>query len=427
VILPTRRLLLLFAGASVLFLWSSLAAVVADLAIVVAVLLDTRLTGDVQVRRETPARMARGATASIGLELRNPTTDELGVEWTDDLPPGLERLGGDESVRTVPAGGRARADYRVRAVGRGDQRLGPVHLRTRGLLGLHVRSRIHPVRDTIRVQPGVLEMRRSRLLGIRHRLRAAGLRNVRQLGEGRAFESLRPYVRGDDPRAIDWKATARRRDVLVRQYEAERSQNVILTLDLGRRMMERVGDAERLDHALTAALMLADVASAHGDRVGILGFADTVQQFLPPRKVPLSRVADSLAQVRPRAIEPNYPLAFAFLARQVRRRSLVVLFTDVVDPEASSAVLSELTRAAERHVVLVVALRNPALADWADAPAPDSAAAYRRAAAEEMIQARALALATARRKGVVIADVSPREAVTEVVNRYLAIKYRGRL
>lgn len=432
VFLPTRRLLLLLAAAALLFLWAPAAALAGDAVLLALALWDARVTGGaraVRVSRQAPGRVARGTSAPLDLVVRNPGPRPLAVRLVEDLPEGLEPdpdIGEKRALELEPAESR-RISRTVHAVGRGDVILGDVHLRVRGPLGLLWRAERVPGGERVRIQPGVLEMRRSRLLGLRHRMRAAGLRNVRQRGEGRAFESLRPYVQGDDPRAIDWKATARRRNVLVRQYEAERSQNVVLAVDAGRCMMERVGDAERLDHALSAALLLGDVAVSHGDRLGLLAFADTVQQFLPPARVPLPRVADALAGVRARAVEPNYPLAFSFLLRQVRRRSLVVFFSDVIDPDASGAVLTELTRAAARHVVLVVALRNPAVAAWADAPVEDEAGAYRRAAAEEMLQARTLALATLRRKGVLIADAAPEDAVTEVVNRYLEVKYRGRI
>jgi uncharacterized protein (DUF58 family) len=192
-------------------------------------------------------------------------------------------------------------------------------------------------------------------------------------------------------------------------------------------MLESLGDRERLDHALSSALLLADVAIAHGDRVGLLVFADTVQQFLPPRRQTLAGIADALASVRGRMAESNYPLAFSHLSRSVRRRSLVALFTDVIDQSASAALLAEITRSSERHLVLAVALRNPELAARADRPATTELAAYRRAAAEEMLRAREAALARLRRRGTLISDSEPAQVVTDVLNRYLDVKYRGLL
>src|SRR5690606_21399876 len=155
----------------------------------------------------------------------------------------------------------------------------------------------------------------------------------------------------------------------------------------------------RLDSALSAALLLAEVAAQHGDRVGLLVFSDRVDLFLPPSRAPLRHLAEPLADVQARLVEPDYPGAFAFLSRQLRRRSLVVLFTDVIDAQASAALLAHAGAATRRHLPLAVAIRNPALERVASAPAPDEAAVYRRAAAEELLQLRALALAIMRRAG----------------------------
>ncbi|HYR11908.1 MAG TPA: DUF58 domain-containing protein, partial [Longimicrobium sp.] len=264
-------------------------------------------------------------------------------------------------------------------------------------------------------------------LGLRNRLREAGFRAVRQRGEGGSFESLREYVRGDDPRTVDWKASARRGNLIVRQFELERRQNVMIAIDAGRLMTQKVGERERLDYALTAALLLADVARVHDDAVGLLVFSDKVEAFIPPARNSVSRLAEALGEVHARMVEPNYPAAFTYLSKQVRKRSLLVLFTDLIDPLASAAVVSQLSRAADRHLPLAVAIRNPDLEAAASLTATDEASVYRRAAAEELLQARAAALAAMQRAGVLVADTRPGDAVPAVVNRYLDVKRRGML
>lgn len=428
--LPTRRLLALLAGAAPLFLLSAPGALLADLLIVAAALADALRTTSgaaFPVRRSAPARLSLGAEAEVVLEIRNPTARRVRVRCTDDLPPALLRRGEDAWERTIPPGSTVRVPYRIRAEERGPTALGDVHLRVRGPGGLVWRQDRIPRSEAVVVHPGLRDVRRYRLLGQHHRQREAGARRARQRGEGGSFESLREYARGDDPRSLDWKATARRGVPMVRQWEAERSQNLLLAIDAGRRMMERIGDRERLDHALAAALLLAQVAERHGDRVGVLVFADRVLDFLPPRRGTLPRVAEILAAVQPRMVEPDYPAAFAHLARHLRRRSLVVVFSDVVDPLASAALLAHVGRAAARHLPLVVALRNPELDAAAAAPVKSEAEAFHRAAAEELLQARTAALAAAQRAGVLVADTAPQTAVTAVVDRYLEVKRRGLL
>jgi uncharacterized protein (DUF58 family) len=426
--LPARRLFVLLGLAAFLFLLDTRLALVLDALVLLVGTLDWMLTGGTRrpsASRRMPTRIARGANAGVQLDVVSTAPFATRVHLIDDLPPELERHEAVPFDFHLPARATAQLTYDVTATGRGDVVAGDIHMRVLGPLGMVWREVREQRADPVRIQPGVLEMHRYRLLGIHHRLRLAGIRNIRQRGAGHSFESLREYVRGDDPRGIDWKATARHGDLMVRQYEAERSQNVLLAIDAGRLMLQSLGDRERLDHALSAALLLADVAAVHGDRVGLFVFADRVQQFLPPRRASVPRIADALARVQPRMVEPNYPVAFAFLARQVIRRSLIVLFTDLIDAEASESLVTHVSRSAQRHLTLAVALRNPLLAARADAPATSEAEAYRRAAAEEMLQARARALATMRHAGVQVIDANPNALVTEVVNRYLDVKYRG--
>jgi uncharacterized protein (DUF58 family) len=429
-ILPTLRFLAIFAAASALFLLSWPVALAVDAVLVLLLLLDWRLAAPGQafaVSRAVPARISLGADAQVTVRLDNRTARRVRGRLTDDLPPLLRRLDPDEAAFDAPAGGEARVAYRVHAGRRGDAVLGDVHLRLAGPMGLAWRQERVPRTDAVRVVPGVLEVKRYRLLGLRNRLQEAGFRSVRRRGEGGQFESLRSYVRGDDPRSIDWKATARHGAPIVRQYEMERRQNVVIAVDAGRLMTQKVGEYERLDYALTAALLLADVAGVHDDAVGLLVFADQVMHFLPPARNSLSRLADALGRVHARMVEPNYPAAFTYLSQQVRRRSLVVLFTDVIDVNASSALVAQMGRAAHRHLPMAVAIRNPELEAVAALPGTDEPAVYRRAAAEELLQARAAALAAMQRAGVLIADTRPGDAVPAVVNRYLDVKRRGML
>ncbi|HST61958.1 MAG TPA: DUF58 domain-containing protein [Longimicrobium sp.] len=429
-LLPSGRWLALVAAASLLWLLSAPVALGVDVVLVVLLVLDAlAIPGPLQlaVARKTPARISLGASAEVEVRMDNRAGRRVRVRVTDDLPPLLERQGGDVTDTWLPAQREEGVRYTVKTLRRGDGVFGDVHLRVAGPLGLAWRQRRVPRADAVRVIPGVLEVKRYRLLGMRNRLREAGFRSVRQRGEGGAFESLREYARGDDPRTVDWKASARRGGLIVRQFEMERRQNVIIAIDAGRLMTQKVGERERLDYALTAALLLADVAGVHDDAVGLLVFSDQVEAFLPPARKSLSRLSEALGQVHARLVEPNYPAAFTYLAKQVRRRSLLVVFTDIIDPLASAAIVSQLSRAADRHLPLVVAIRNPDLEAAAALEPVDDAAVYRRAAAEELLQARAAALASMQRAGVLVADTRPGDAVPAVVNRYLDVKRRGML
>jgi uncharacterized protein (DUF58 family) len=428
--LPSRRLLAIIAVAAVLFAVSTPLALVADAFLLAAVVADALLAPGargLRVERRAPERISLGGTAEVRISVAGRTDRRVPLRVTDDLPQLLERDGPDVLEMELAGTREEKTGYTVRAARRGDAFYGDLHVRALGPMGLVWRqSRIRRA-DPLRVQPGVLEVKRYRLLGLRNRLQEAGFRTVRLRGEGGSFESLREYVRGDDPRNLDWKATARRGTPIVRQFEVERRQNVLIAIDAGRLMTQKVGERERIDYALSAALLLADVASLYGDQVGLLVFADRVQQYIPPSRTSLSRLADALGEVQARMVEPNYPAAFTYLAKHLRRRSLLVIFTDVIDAASSAALVAHLGRAANRHLPLAVALRNPDLETAAALAATDEAAVFRRAAAEELLQARAHALAAMQRTGVLVADARPQDAVPAVVNRYLDVKRRGLL
>jgi uncharacterized protein (DUF58 family) len=262
------------------------------------------------------------------------------------------------------------------------------------------------------------------------------VRQLRRRGGGSAVTALREYAPGDDPRRVDWKASARRDALVVREYGAEQGQTVVLAVDAGRLMTQLVGPGRsRFDAALDAALVLADVAARAGDRVGLLVFDDRVRAWVAPAAGAgaVARVREALVPVQPALREPDYAGAFRTLAERHRRRSLVVLFTDVVDARASRGLLAHAARGAARHLLLAVALRDESL----DAAARPNGAApgggdaggagglYASAAAEELLAARDEALARMRQAGVVVVDTPAGGMTAAVVNRYLELKARS--
>lgn len=446
---------MLLASASALFLWSVAVAVAADLLILAMAWLDGRRAALPRVVRRVPRAVLLGDQARVVVEVSNPGRRPVRILLTDDLDPRLERrddrseadrpehrgdkgyLGDNESAdgddweRGVRAelgeGSSARLTYRVRPRTRGFLWLGSVHVRSLGPWGLAWARTTVAAEDTLRVQPGAAGRFQSARHAVRRHLREAGPRPVRKRGEGREFESLREYAKGDDPRTIDWKASARHRGFVVRSYQAERHQNVVLAIDAGRHMRERVMDRERADFALAAAMMLAGRAKRCGDRVGTLVFDDRVRHASPPRRPDLARMADLLAGVETRLVEPNYPLAAATLARTFRKRSLVVLFCDVIDEAVSRALVASLSRVGRAHLPLAVAIRNPALEAAATRAPTTEAEAFQRAAAEEMSHARAVALERMRRSGVLVVDAPPGEAMSRTLEKYMEVKERGLL
>ncbi|HXT05167.1 MAG TPA: DUF58 domain-containing protein, partial [Casimicrobiaceae bacterium] len=238
------------------------------------------------------------------------------------------------------------------------------------------------------------------------------------------------YVVGDEPRRIDWKATARRGVLIAREYTVEQGQTVMLAIDCGRMMTQLEGEVPRFEYALSSAMLLADVATQSKDQVGALVFDDEIRAWAPPTrgKAALERVHNAIMPTAASMAEPDYAAAFRALGERQRKRSLVVFFTDVIDPRSSQAVIALTSRSASRHLLVVVALRNDRLLAAARPEAGASTSdLYEAAAAEELVTAREMALARMRHAGVSVLDVSPRAMTAAVINRYLELKARASL
>lgn len=429
--LPTRRLLLLAGlGAALVALdpllgFSTLAMLA--LLFVLDAWLAHRL-GPPPLRAVHKRRLGQGQDDALAVVVDNRSRRRLSLQLAAELPVALTAAGSAD-VLTLALSPRERGQVRfpLHAGRRGHHLLPALHLRLAAPLGLARLGFRHALESAIDVLPGVRETAGQRLLGWNPRMRHAGLHAVRQREDRGAFESLREYALGDDPRRIDWKSTARHGRHIVRVYEAERSQSVMLCIDAGRLMGESIGGQDRLDAAVSAAVVLARLASLWDDQVGVFAFSDTVHAFLPPGKHAPDRIALLLSKLASRAVEPDYPRALAQLSRGLKRRSLLVVFSDVIDAEASAPLAAQLAPLARRHLPVFVALRHPGLAAAATAPAQDLPGAYRRAAATELVLARARMLAGMRRAGILIADVAPEAAVSATVNQYLRIKRSGAL
>jgi uncharacterized protein (DUF58 family) len=255
----------------------------------------------------------------------------------------------------------------------------------------------------------------------------AGARQVRRLGEGRLFESLREWVPGDEIRTVDWKATARRGKLIARQYEDERRQRVMLALDAGRMLTAESDGRARLEDAIEAIVQLAYRSVGLDDDVGLMVFSDRIDHYVPPirGRRALRAILDTLALVEGRLVEPDYPRAFAFLASQTRKRALTIVFTDVIDRFASESFVAQVGRLRPRHLPVAVTLRDVALERLATVRADRIEEAFERAAAEQLLQVRSEALADLRAKGVVVVDADPGSAAKAVVDCYLELKRRA--
>lgn len=376
-------------------------------------------------RVERPA-LSHGDDETLAVDVRLLADGSVTARVLDDLAVGLDRVA-DPAPARVTGDGPARFETRVHASRRGTADLAAVHVRWSGGLRLAERQARFELPARLSVHPGVRAVAQSARRLRRGLHQETGVRRSRRRGEGTSFESLIEYVRGEDPRFIDWKASARHGKLIARRFETERNQNVVLLVDCGRWMTGEVGGMTRLDHALSSCVLLAKVAATRDDRVGLVAFADEVLAYVPPTKgrAAVDAILSATSRIEPRLVESDYAGAFAYLASRHRKRSLVVLFTDLMSKDSSRAVVDECARGARRHLPLAVTMRDVDLDAIAAGVPANAASAYRQAAAEELLLEREHALAVMRRAGVQVVDVAPRSLGPAVVERYLDVKARS--
>jgi uncharacterized protein (DUF58 family) len=372
--------------------------------------------------------LSLGGANRLGWQVENRSLWPAALVLRDDLPVEFEVSRRRVPVR-VPAGGEAVAWYHARPERRGQYVLGDVHGRRLSRWGLVVHQFRVERSDEVRVYPNLMDVARYHLLARQHRRQQFGLTPTALAGEGSELESLRPYRPGDRPQRIHWKATARRYEPVSKDYQLERSQNVLLVLDAGRLMSVRLNGLSRLDYSINAALMLAHVALRQGDRVGLLAFAGEIQAYVPPRggRGTFQSVLDALYNLEATLSQPDYDRACRYLALRNRRRSLLLVFTEMPDRESCEPLPSYLARFARRHVAVTVSLTDPAVIAAADQPVTGVHPAYSRAVAAQLLTERSLALHALRRQGVTVLDSRPDQLTPEVVNEYLRLKFRSRL
>jgi uncharacterized protein (DUF58 family) len=429
----TRAALLLALGAALAVAaagapWLGRGLAALDLLVLALVAVDGLLAPratDLRAGRRVREPLSAFAENAVELSVENVGRRRARLELADAPPAAFEAHG--HRVRLdVPAGGTSVVTYRVVPRARGDALFGDLHLRATGPLGLAGRPLRLPLTRKVRVYPDL------RALAVLPGARSAepGRRRARGRNEGREFEALRPYLPGDDLRAVDWKATARRGSPVVRAYQPERNQTLWLLVDEGRHLSARLADGRtKLDHAVDAALALARAAARRGDRAGAVLFGAEVTRVVAPGngRAQLGPLADALHSATARVEESDYGAAFDALTARQRRRALVLLFTDLSDPDTSALLLARAAQLRRRHLVVVAAVADSEIADAARVRPRSAEEAYLRLAAERILDEREAATARLASAGVRVESVPARELVAAVVGRYLDVKGRGEL
>jgi len=402
--------------------------VLCDAVVVAAAVADLRT---LPVRKDFSAERESGRIVS----LRKPHPVLLTV-WNHCLRPrvievrdGAEHeLHPDPKEFTLSLAPRSRAALRyvLRPGRRGAFVIDRVHLRAVSRWGMWQRLLSLPLATTLHVYPDMKQLQQYAMLARTDRLNLLGVRRVRRIGQDHDFERLRDYSVDDNYKHIDWRATARRRRLTVKEFQSSQSQRLVFLIDCGRMMTNEAAGLSLLDHAMNSLLMLSYVALRQNDSVGMVLFSDDIHSFVPPRggMNQMNRLLHACFDRFPRLVESRYDQAFRYLATHCRKRSLVVLVTNVIDEVNAHQVHRYLSHLVGRHLPLGVLLRDRRLFDAAEADDPQQSEFWQAAAAAEILAWRHQVIRDLKSKGVLALDVFPELLTAPLVNRYLEIKAR---
>ncbi len=410
------------------FAWQ-IAGVLLGVAMVADGLL-ARAPLDIELTREVAGSLPIGVATEVRLKITNRAARALALA-VYDFHPANAIVEGLPLTLALPAGRSALVRYRFTPLLRGDMRFAGSDLRITSPLGLWEHKRFFAVVSEVRIYPNFAAIMRYSLLATDNRLSQIGILQRRRRGEGLDFHQLREYREGDSQRQIDWKATARARKLISREYRDERDQQIVFLIDCGRRMSASDADATHLthfDHVLNAALLLGYVSLRQGDAVGYMTFGTTEPRFSAPRKsgATVNVLLNGLYDIQPGLMVPDYYLAAVALSTRLKRRAFVIVLSNLRD-EDDDVLAPALRLLRERHLVLFASLREPTLDEALAKPVRNLDTALTHAAAQDYLYERSKAMRRIEHGGTMTLDVEPSKLPIALVNRYLDIKRAGRL
>ena len=409
-----------FTVAAQVALWATAALLVLD------VLLLWRVRRGVEARRETPDRLSNGDDNDLRIHLENHYRFPLSATALDELPFQFQMRDAAYRVR-IPSGEAKTVAYAVRPVRRGVYSFGALNVYAASPLGLAGRRFRFDEGREVPVYPSFLQMRKYEFLAGTNRLDEVGIKKLRRLGHTMEFDAIREYVRGDDPRTVNWKATARRGSIMVNQYRDERAQPVYALLDTGRVMQMPFEGMTLLDYSINAALVLLNTALSKGDRAGLVTFSHEIGATLPAgrRGGQIGRILETLYALDTDFLETDYARLHAHLRRSLSRRSLLLVFTNFETRSSMRRQLPYLRALARQHVVVVVFFENTLLRELLDGSPRDTEGIYVKATAEQFALEKREIVKELSRHGIQSVLTSPQDLSVETINKYLELKARG--
>ncbi|GAA4331669.1 DUF58 domain-containing protein [Flaviaesturariibacter amylovorans] len=375
--------------------------------------------------RRCPERFSIGDDNPVALELENEYGFAVRCTIIDELPYQFQARRWRRHIR-LAGGDKQTLSYKLRPLQRGEYGFGSINVFVQSPLGFVSRRYSFEQEEVVKVYPSFLQVRRYQLLAAANRLQEAGIKRQRALGHSLEFEQIKEYVVGDDYRTVNWKATARRGDLMVNNFTDERSQQVYCIVNKGRAMKMPFEGMTLLDYAINAALVLSNVALQRQDKAGLITFAQKTDTFLAADKRPgqFNGIMEALYKQETTFLDVDFEKLFAIVRNRITQRSLLVLFTNFESFESLERELPSLQRMAHYHLLVVVFFENTELKGLRDKPAKTMEDIYIKTIADKFAHEKRLIVKELRKHGIIALLTTPENLTVQAINKYLEVKNR---
>jgi uncharacterized protein (DUF58 family) len=402
-------------------------AIVVLIFTVISVLVDFyllyRQKKGIEAKRFLAERLSNGDENKIAIHLKNNYDYKISCTILDELPFQLQERKWNRQLQ-MAANSEAVLEYFIKPQERGEYNFGNINVYVEGPLKLARRRYIFEQEKTVKVYPSFIQMRRYQLHAIGSHLQETGVKRMRKLGHSMEFEQIKEYVRGDDYRTINWKATARHGDFMVNTFTDERSQQIYCIINKGRVMKMPFEGMTLLDYAINASLVLSNVALQKQDKAGLITFAQQLDAFIPADKKPtqINNILETLYKQQTDFLEPDFEKLFSVVRNRITQRSLLVLFTNFESFESLERELSSLKKLAHYHLLMVVFFENTELKELIESKATTTEDIYIKTIAEKYRYEKQLIAKELQKHGIISVLSTPQKLTINSLNKYLELK-----
>lgn len=406
-----------------LFTAAAVVLVFTVLSVIVDFYLLYRQKKGVEAKRISGDRLSNGDENKLLIELKNNYDYKILCTVIDELPYQLQERNWFRKLQ-IDAGAETALEYFIKPQERGEYHFGNINVYVDGPLKLVRRRYIFHQQKTLKVYPSYIQMRRYQLHAIGSHLQETGVKRMRKIGHSMEFEQIKEYVRGDDYRTLNWKATARHGNFMVNTYTDERSQQIYCIINKGRVMKMPFGGMTLLDYAINASLVLSSVALQKQDKAGLITFAQQLDAFIPADKKPtqINNILETLYKQRTDFLEPDFEKLFSAVRNRITQRSLLVLFTNFESFESLERELPSMKKLSHYHLLMVVFFENTELKELTESKAAETEEIYIKTIAEKYRYEKELIAKELQKHGIISVLSTPQKLTINSLNKYLELK-----